>query len=217
MLRTLRMTGVVVAAVAVAVPAAASPDTWIAHARAIAVVADDDSETITDTGTGVEVGNTFGFGLGAVFKPLPLWGIELDAEWLPLDLTTAGGQFPDLDVGGVDMVSARVSLQYRFATTGTIHPYVGVGVTYSGLTGYTLTDDMRGAGIGDVRFSTSLRVCTQAGADVDIGKGWLVTVDAVYAPTTTRVDFRIPSGDSLDAIALQVNPLLFSIGIGRSF
>jgi len=206
-------------AIAVALPAAATaaPGQWIVHARAVAAVADDSSETITTTGTGVAVDDSAGLDLGVVFMPHPKWGLELDAVWVPLDLTTAGGQFPDLEVGNVDLVSAHLALQYRFATPGKLDPYLGVGAMYGSFSGYTPTTDMENAGVANVRFSSSLRVFTQIGADFHLGKGWVASVDARYAPLTTRADFRLSSGGSLDAITVEVNPLLIAVGIGRTF
>jgi outer membrane protein len=198
-------------------PSLAQSDRWTVRGRAIAVVADDDSETVADTGSAIAVDSSFGAEIGVTYLVLPQWGLELSAWYAPLDLSTVGGNAAGLDVGSVDLLSATLSVQYRFQTESRFDPYVGVGIALAQLGGYAATSDMVAAGIADITFSNIFRLFTQFGADVEIGKGWLLNVDLRYMPMTTQMDFITAAGASLDKTALDLNPFLISLGIGRSF
>jgi outer membrane protein len=206
-----------VATVLPASPSLAQSDRWTVWGRAMAVVANDDSETVADTGTTIAVDSSFGAEVGVTYLVLPQWSLELSALYAPLDLSTVGGNAAGLDVGSVDLLAATLSVQYRFQTEGRFDPYIGVGTALAQLGGYSTTSDMVAVGIADITFSNSFRLFTQFGTDVEIGKGWLVNVDLRYIPMTTQMDFITAAGASFDKTALDLNPLLISLGVGRSF
>jgi outer membrane protein len=208
---------VAAATVTLAVPAAAEENRWIGRVRGLGVVPDYNSDEIGATGTRIKVGSTFGGELSVTYLLNPHWGLELSAAAMPLRLTTVGGEFPGLDAGKVDLVCGLLSLEYHFETTGRIKPYLGVGMALARPVGYALSADMQASSITDLTFTSSLRMHTQLGADLQIGDGWRLNLDLRYVPVTTRVDFRLAGGGSLDTIALDVNPIIAAIGIGRSF
>ncbi len=207
----------VVAAVTLAQPATAQGDRWIGRVRALGVMPDASSDEIATTGTRIGVDNAFGGEASVTCLLGPTWGLELAAAVTPLKLSTTGGQFPGLDAGRVDLFSGMLSLQYHFATTGKLKPYLGIGMTFARPIGYTLSKDMEASGIANLTFASSMRVHTQVGADLRIGQGWRLNLDLRYAPVTTRADFRLATGGSLDTIALNINPILVGVGIGRTF
>lgn len=198
-------------------PVQAQAERWVFKGRAFALIADDDSDTVASTGTSIAVANSSGAELAVTYFPIPRWGLELAAAAAPLDLSTVGGQSPGLDVGSVDLLSATLALQYHFPIGGRIKPYLGAGATFGRLTGYSATADLIGAGIADITFSNIFRLCTQAGADVEIGRGWLLNLDLRYAPMTTQMDLLTAGGTSFDKVALQINPILIGVGVARSF
>lgn len=197
--------------------AQAQTDRWILRGRAFALMADDDSDTVASTGTSIAVANSSGGEVAVTYFPIPRWGLELAAAAAPLDLSTVGGQSPGLDAGSVDLLVAALALQYHFPTDGRINPYLGVGVTFGRLVGYSATEDLVAAGITDITFSNLFRLGTQAGADVEIGRGWLLNLDLRYVPMTTQMDLITAGGASFDKVALQINPILISLGIARVF
>ena len=198
-------------------PALAQAERWILKGRAFALIADDDSDTVASTGTSIAVANSSGAELAVTYFPIPKWGIELAAAAAPLDLSTVGGQSPGLDIGSVDLLSASLSLKYHLPTAGRFDPYLGVGAAFGRLTGYSAADDLIAAGLTDITFSNVFRVCTQAGADVQVGRGWLLNLDLRYAPMTTQLNLIAGDGSSFDKVALQINSILISFGLGRSF
>jgi outer membrane protein W len=147
----------------------------------------------------------------------PRWALELALGIAPIDLETEGGQAAGLDVGTIDLQSAGLSLTYRFATEGKFDPYLGLGGAYLNPAGWAITPDLVAVGIGDIAFSTDFRLYTQFGADWEMGRRWRLNVDLRYVPMTTQMEFITATGETLDTAALQINPLLVSLGVAYSF
>ena len=217
----MKLTAVVAVAVAATVlavpPSLAQGDRWTLRGRAVAVLPDDDSDTVGGTGTSIAVDGSFGAELALTYRFRPSLSLELGAAFVPLDLATEGGQAPDLEVGSIDLMSAALTLQYRFQTTGRVDPYLGIGMVFGRISGYSITPDMQGVGLADITFSDIVRLFTQFGVDVEIGRGWMLNADVRYAPMTTQMNLITTAGTSLDKIALQINPVMLSLGLARSF
>ena len=205
------------AVAAAALPAAAQPDRWAVRGRGFALIADDDSDTVGGTGTRVAVSDSSGFELAVSYAPFPNWAFELAAATAPIDLTSVGGQVPDIDVGSADLLVATFAMQYRFATAGRVDPYLGIGVGFGRLTGFAPAADLVANQIADIAFSETVRVYTQAGVEVEVGKGWLLSADVRYLPMTTEAEFVSTTGALFDEVAIELNPILLGIGIGRRF
>jgi outer membrane protein len=208
---------VVAAAATLAAPAGAQGDRWIARVRGLGVIPDYHSDVVGTTETRLKVDNSFGAEASLTYFIRPQWGLELSAWAAPVDLVTVGGQAPGLDAGSVDLVTGMLALQYHFATTGRVKPYLGIGMALAVPTGYSLSHDMASFGISELTFTNSLRVHTQIGADLQLGKGWRLNFDVRYVPVATNVDFRLAAGGTLATIGLNINPILVGIGVGRSF
>lgn len=212
------------AALAVAAAAALAPppchaqtDRWLLKGRALAVLPDDDSETVGGTGTKVAVDRSLGAELALAYRYRPPLALELAATFTSLDLATAGGQAPGLDAGSVDLVSASLALQYHFPGASRFHPYLGIGTVFGHLSGYSITPDLLAAGITDITYSEIVRLFTQAGVDLEIGRGWLLNAEVRYAPMTTQMTLITTAGTTLDKVSLEINPLLVGVGLARSF
>jgi outer membrane protein len=214
-----RIAVVLVAALAVssALPAVAQEGRWSIGARVLGIVPDYDSGTIATTGSQLEVGSGIGAELSGTYRLSARLGFELSAAALPLDLTTVNGQYPGLDAGSVDVLTGMFAARYSFATTGRFKPYLGLGMAFAHPLRYAISQDLIGAGISDLGFTTSLRLYTQVGAGYTIGKGWYLNADLRYVPLTTRVDFKLAAGGSLDVVSLSINPILVGLGVGRTF
>jgi outer membrane protein len=181
------------------------------------VIPDYHSGVIDGTGTQLKVDNGLGAELGVTYFILPQWALELSALTAPVDLGTTGGLYPGLDAGSVNLVSGLLALQYHFATARRLKPYLGIGIALTQPTGWSTTPDMTSAGISELTFTGSMRVHTQVGADLQIGKGWSLNVDLRYVPVASRVEFQMVTGSVLDTVALDINPILVGVGVARSF
>jgi outer membrane protein len=194
------------AAAAAVVPAvqaqSADSGSWIVRARALNLDPANKDST--------------GLGLGIDSKVFP----EVDISYffnpnLAVELVLTYPQKHDVRAGGTRIGSLKhlpptLSLQYHFPLGGW-RPYVGAGVNYTRFSkvGFdpavvtalqpSIEKDSFGAAVG-------------VGADVPFGGGWLFNIDVKKVQIRTDVfSFGAKAG------TLKVDPVLFSLGIGRRF
>jgi outer membrane protein len=189
------------AAIAAAfVPAvhAQSTDTgnWIVRGRALYL----DPANKDDTGLDLSVNS----------KVFP----EVDISYfftpnLAAELVLTYPQEHDVRAGGVNIGSLKhlpptLSLQYHF-TGMSFRPYVGAGLNYTHFSDVKLPP-------GVTIDSNSYGLALGAGVDVPMGGGWLFNVDVKKVQIKTEVS---AGGASLGDF--KVDPVLFSLGIGKRF
>jgi outer membrane protein len=177
---------------------AQSTDTgnWIVRARALYMAPANDDET--------------GLDLSVNSKAFP----EVDITYffspnLAAELILTYPQKHDVRSGGVDIGSLKhlpptLSLQYHFTGMG-FRPYLGAGLNYTYFSDVNLP-------AGVTIDKNSFGLSAGAGVDVPMGGGWLFNVDVKYVQIKTEV--------SAGGVALgdfKVDPVLFSLGIGKRF
>ena len=109
-------------------------------------------------------------------------------------------------IGSISHLPPTLSLQYHFTGLQGFRPYVGVGVNFTRLTDVNL--DIPGASLRRNSFGLALG----AGVDIPVGGGWLVGADVKKVQIDT--DVRL-NGAKLGNF--EINPWLFSVGVGRRF
>lgn len=152
-----------------------------------------------------------GLGLSINHKTFP----ELDLTWfatpnLALELVLTYPQKHDVRLGGstigtVKHLPPTLSLQYHFTGLAGWRPYVGAGLNYTRFSNVNLP-----AGVGIDR--NSLGLALGAGADVPLGNGWLINVDLKKVQIRTDV-----SVGGVNQGTFKIDPVLFSVGVGRRF
>lgn len=140
---------------------------------------------------------------------------ELDLSYfvtpnLALELVLTYPQKQDLRAGGNKIGTLKhlpptLSLQYHFTGLQGWRPYVGVGVNY---TRFSQVDLPAGVSIDKNSWGPAIGV----GADVPLGSGWLLNVDLKKVQIRTEVAV---GGTELGKF--KVDPLLFSVGVGKRF
>ncbi|WP_284615694.1 OmpW/AlkL family protein [Aquabacterium humicola] len=195
---------------ALAAAAALSPvqaqdqGTWVVRARALHLQSADKDST--------------GFGLSINDRTFP----EVDIGYflspniaLELVLTypqkhTVHSTVVGADIGSFKHLPPTLLVQYHVTGLGGWRPYVGAGINYTNLSSVHFNSNVSALKLGLKHNSVGWAV--QAGADVPIGGGWLINVDAkkVAIGTTVRSDGR-------DIGKFKVDPVLLSVGIGKRF
>jgi outer membrane protein len=140
---------------------------------------------------------------------------ELDLSYfvtpnLALELVLTYPQKQDLRAGGNKIGTLKhlpptLSLQYHFTGLQGWRPYVGVGVNY---TRFSQVDLPAGVSIDKNSWGPAIGV----GADVPLGSGWLLNFDLKKVQIRTEVTV---GGTELGKF--KVDPLLFSVGVGKRF
>jgi len=188
---------------------------WIFRARVIDIAPDASSSQILDTGTTVDVDSAWTLEVDLTYMFSENVGLELIAATANHDLTTKGGALGGADAGSVWVLPPTLTLQYFFGT-GDIRPYIGAGINYTVFYGYDLSADLANLGITDVTFSNSFGFDGDIGIDFYFGDKWLINADIKYIQISTDARLKVGS-ETLDTIAVDVDPWVFGIGAGIRF
>ena len=188
-----------VMAVSMAIPAVADDGDgpWLVRMRAVHMQVDN--------------GTSNGVDLELEDRSFP----EIDFSYfftphLAAELILTYPQKHDVELNGAGIGSIRhlpptLLMQYHFTPHNRFKPYVGAGLNYTRLTSVDLP-----AGVSVDRNSFGLAV--QAGFDYRLTRHWYLNVDAKYIDIDTDVK---AGGTKLTT--LEVDPMLYSVGIGYRF
>ena len=194
------------AAAAVVVPAAqaqsADSGSWIVRARALNLDPANKDST--------------GLGLGIDSKVFP----EVDISYflspnLALELVLTYPQKHDVLSGGTKIGTLKhlpptLSLQYHFPLGGW-RPYVGAGLNYTRFSKVSFDPAVVTALQPSIE-KDSFGAAFGVGADVPMGGGWLFNIDVKKVQIRTDVfSFGAKAG------TVKVDPVLFSLGVGKRF
>ncbi len=176
--------------------------TWLVRARALNL----DSANKDNTGLDLSVNN----------KLFP----EVDITYflnnnLALELVLTYPQKHDIrsagtKIGTLKHLPPTLSLQYHFPMAG-YRPYVGAGVNYTIFSKVDF-DPAVDAALGPSIKHQSIGLAFGAGVDVPMGGGWLFNVDVKKVQLKTDV-----SSFGTKVGTFKVDPVLFSLGVGKRF
>lgn len=120
----------------------------------------------------------------------------------------------NIELGGTKVASTyqlppTVFVQYHFMPTGSIHPYVGVGLNYTNF----FSEKTKGALSGSsVKLDDSWGVAGQLGIDVDVAPNWFLNADVSYINIET--DAKV-NGVGIGAV--DINPWVVGLNVGTRF
>ncbi len=214
--------------------AGAEAGDWLIRVRAINVNPSDSSSEVdvpflggNVPGSSVGVDSSTVPELDITYMLSPRWGIELILGTSQHDVNPQGsaltsaleGLAPGL--GNSDIIDAwalppTLTLQYHLMPESNFRPYVGLGLNYTIYHSEDVTGALAAPG-ATVNLRPSFGWAAQIGADFDLGdSGWFANVDIKYIDMDTRAEFRgTPVGDV--NVDVDINPVVFGIGIGRRF
>jgi len=187
----------------------------IVRGRVISVDPQDDSSGIsidgTSFGSSATVDSDIMPELDFTYMLDPHWGLELILAYTEHEVDTNL-----LGLGNIaetKVLPPTLTLQYHFAPTSTIRPYVGAGVNYT----YFFDSEVKGgldAPGADIDIDDSWGLAAQAGVDIDLDDTWFVNLDVKYIDI--EADAHIKNGSSIK-VDIDVDPIVWGIGIGRTF
>jgi len=111
-------------------------------------------------------------------------------------------------VGSVSLLPPTLTLQYHFAPTGNVRPYIGAGLNYT-----RFYDIKLGNGTLTVDRS-SFGPALQLGVDIQLNKRFFLNLDLkkIWIDTDVKA-----VGTGALAANLKINPVIFGVGIGTRF
>jgi outer membrane protein len=212
---------------AIAAPAMAyEAGDWLVRGRIAHINPNDDSGTLSlnggalDVGEGVKVDSDTIPELDITYMITKNWGVELILGYSEHTVTTHKAAEAALSLGDVidtKVLPPTLTLQYHFMPDSNIRPYAGLGVNYT----YFFSEDLDGVldtlG-GKVKLEDSWGLAAQVGVDVAINDDWFFNADVKYIDIDTKAKFsNIVNGATSAEISADIDPFVYSIGIGRRF
>jgi len=170
---------------------------WLVRARAVRL----DSANNDSTGLDLSINNKWLPEVDISYFVTPNIAAELILTIPQKHTLRSGGT----DIGTLRHLPPTLTVQYHFAPTATVRPYVGAGVNYTHFSSVNLP-----AGVDIKRNSWGPAV--QAGVDFPVGKNMVLNVDVKKAYIRTDV-----SAAGVDIGKFKVDPVLFGVGIGWRF
>ncbi len=129
------------------------------------------------------------------------------------DVTLKGSAVPGLnpggnvDLGSVNLLPPTLLLQWHFNPDQRFDPYIGAGLNYTRF----MDNSLLGGAIHVDR--NSVGPALQVGMDYNLDNGWLFNIDVKRLWIDT--DVRLNGVGRIDR--LDIDPWLFSVGVGRRF
>ncbi|MBU0603179.1 MAG: outer membrane beta-barrel protein [Gammaproteobacteria bacterium] len=196
---------------AMAGAAHADEGNWMVRARALYMNVDNDNKGGLNLAAQVEAENKTFPEVDISYFFTPNIAAELILTYPQKHDVTLGGT----DIGSVKHLPPTLTLQYHFNPTGTIRPYAGLGLNYTRFSSVKLdAGSVLGGSVPLKIDQSSFGWAAQIGADFQIAPQWFFNVDLKYVAIDT--DIRVKASGA-KVTQLNIDPLLFSVGVGYRF
>ena len=178
---------------------AADKGDWVVRGRALHL----QSANKDETGLGLSVNDKWFPELDIGYFITPNLAVELILTYPQKH--TVNSTVIGRDIGTFKHLPPTLTFQYHFTGMG-FRPYVGLGVNYTNISAVHILDGAVGLK------HNSYGLAAQVGADIPLGGGWLLNLDAKKVQIGTHVYLA-----GADKGTFKVNPLLLSAGVGFRF
>lgn len=122
----------------------------------------------------------------------------------------------DGKLGDVKHLPPTVSLQYYPMGAGAKwQPYVGLGLNHTFFFDEKLTGERKGQGFDNLKLKSSTGLTGQVGIDVALTDRWFVNASAWYMGIKT--DGKVNLGDDKVDVTVQIDPMVYMLGLGVKF
>jgi outer membrane protein len=208
------LTSLFVLAFAAGNTSAQSPD-WYAGGRLAWVSSGTTSEELGDTGGALVLESAFGVEVNSTVLISDAFAIEFSAGASVPRLEIDGGDWDQLDAGGLWLVPLTAIAQYHPPIYGQWDPYVGLGVTWI-VPIYRQPNAVTEAGIQELEFEGGLGMAAQLGVNYHLDHRWYANADLRYLGASLDARVRTDGGD-LPTVTMNVKPFVVSLGFGYKF
>ncbi|GMR08955.1 MAG: outer membrane beta-barrel protein [Gammaproteobacteria bacterium] len=174
-------------------------------------------------GTDAEVDSDTQLGITIEYMLTSNWGIELllatpfehDIEPNAALAAVTGNSKA---IGETDQLPPTLSLNYHFQPTAGWRPYVGVGINYT----VFFNEDTSGGlktnlGYTSLDLDDSWGLALQAGVDIDLSANWFGNLNVRYIDIDTDATAKRAGAANLTIDNVEIDPWIYSIGIGTTF
>ncbi|MFA7386197.1 MAG: OmpW family outer membrane protein [Thiohalobacteraceae bacterium] len=182
----------------------------IAH---VAPSGDSDEISAVAAGARVEADSSTSLGINFTYMATDNIGVELLAAWPFSHDIKAKGSISSLGkIGETDHLPPTLTLQWHFAPTSNIRPFVGAGLNYTNF----FSEDTKGAlGTHNLKLDDSWGYALEAGVDVDLNSKWFVSGQVWYMDIDTEATLSGPVHNT--QFDVEIDPWVVMIGLGTKF
>lgn len=192
---------------------------WLVRLRGIAVVPTDESGGIAPDllGAGLEAQPAVVPELDITYMATPNVGLELILATTPHNVDGTGSIAGLGDVADVWLLPPTLLLQWHFLPDRRVRPYVGAGLNYTIAYSEDADASLEAAlgGATSIDADNSFGWAVQAGVDVDLKDNWFANIDVKYV--RINLDLDITTGAVTRTTDVDINPVIFGVGIGYRF
>ncbi len=182
------------------VQAADDSGSWLVRGRAVHL----GSANKDSTGLGLSINDKWLPELDISYFVAPNFAVELILTYPQKQ--TVHSSVLDKDLGTFKHLPPTLTAQYHFTSIPGFRPYVGAGINYTNISDVKILDGAVGLK------HNSYGLAAQIGADIPVGGGWVVNLDAKKVQIATHVYLN-----GVDQGKFKVDPTLLSIGFGKRF
>ena len=204
-----------IAAAAAATPAQAEQGDVLLRARGILVAPTEDSSGIEPAfpNDEVSVSNSVTPEVDISYFLTDHLALELIAATSKHDVNGKGGLEPVGELADTWVLPPTLTLQYHFAPSAKVRPYVGTGLNYTLFYSEDASDGLEDA-IGDtkVELEDSFGFALQAGVDFDITEKLFLNLDVKYIDIDTKA--KLTTGALVNRVKVSIDPIVVGVGIG---
>jgi outer membrane protein W len=163
---------------------------------------------------GVNFDSTLGYGLAAniffgnhLSTEFAITRVENDVTFRRRAVNSSGD--------GVEMMPITGVLQWHFAPTATIDPYIGAGAAYVLIDDVDRPSELNNLDFESIDFDDDIGLVVNAGLGIRLGQHWGITLDGKYVPLEASATARRTVGPQETTI--DVNPIILSAGLSLRF
>jgi len=175
---------------------------WLVRARALHL----DSVNRDSTGLNLSVNNKTFPEVNISYFVTPQFAVELVLTYPQKHELRSNGA----KIGSLKHLPPTLLAQWHFPM-GALRPYLGAGLNYTRFSAVKFSPAVQAA-LNPRIDKNSTGLALQVGADYDLGDGWFANVDL----KKVRIQTDVFAGAN-KAGTFKVDPVLFSLGIGRKF
>ena len=124
------------------------------------------------------------------------------------------------NLGSVNLLPPTLTAQWHFNPDQLIDPYLGAGINYTLMLDRNAKESAGAINGNKIKIDRdSWGYVLQGGVDVNLKNGWLLNADIKYVNIETDVQLKGAATDNQwrKVDALDINPWVFGIGIGKRF
>jgi outer membrane protein len=180
---------------------------------------DTDSEGTFDLNdpndpVGVQLDTTMGYGLAAniffgnhLSTEFAITRVENDVTFRRRAVNNSGD--------GVEMMPITGVLQWHFAPTAMVDPYIGAGAAYVLLDDVDRPSELNNLDFESIDFDDDIGLVVNAGLGIRLGEHWGITLDGKYVPLEASATARRTTG--AQDTTFDINPIILSAGLSIRF